>query len=108
VIQSLLEEDNGFLSQEKTKEELQRVINIIKDEITITITKQENKETKVENKETKVENKETKQKINQSKENINKLYTDIPEEFKYKKETADQKIEAEADSLFLKAKDKLQ
>jgi predicted RNA-binding protein with PIN domain len=49
-----------------------------------------------------------KEKINQSKEKINKLYSEIPEEFTYKKETADQKIEAEANSLFLKAKDKLQ
>jgi len=103
------------LSEEKTTNDITRILKIIKDEIDIIET---TKNIKIINKDTEIINKDaevidikanqTSTEIQTSKTNLDALYAAVPEDFKYQENKADPTIQAETDNLLLKAKDKLQ
>lgn len=94
VIREILKNDSNLLSGEKAIDDVNMIIDFIKDEIeredTKKIIENANKNTENIKKDTENTNKaieNTKKEIDQSKENLNELYKNIPDKYKDQKKT---------------------
>lgn len=101
-MKDILNTDPNYLKWDKIQDAINWIILIIEDEINRNQAKKKQTEIKKEQTEKKQET------INLKINSIQSIYENFPEEFKYKKETADPELEKQVDSKLTQAvKDKL-